>query len=55
MKYEEMGYDPKDLGNYIVDSKSAGLTICPICKNHSVNEEGWCYNGCNRNCNRKDD
>lgn len=30
----------------IVDAKGAGLTICPKCKRHSVDESGWCYNGC---------
>lgn len=31
----------------IVDAKGAGFTICPKCKKHSVDEKGWCYNGCN--------
>ena len=30
----------------IVDAPSAGLTKCPKCNNHSVNEKGYCYNGC---------
>lgn len=32
----------------IVDSKSGGFDICPICGRYSLNENGWCYNGCFR-------
>jgi len=32
----------------IVDAMSSGLTLCPKCNYHAVNERGWCYNGCNR-------
>jgi len=42
-------YDPKDLDdlqNTIVDAPGSGLTKCPFCGYHSVDEEGWCYNGC---------
>jgi hypothetical protein len=33
----------------IVDSSSAGFKKCPICNNHSLEEDGsWCHNGCYR-------
>lgn len=37
----------KEWEQSIVDAEGAGLTICPKCKCHSVDESGWCYNGCN--------
>ena len=53
MKYEEMGYDPKDLEDsymfpVVVDSKSAGFKKCPKCHNYSLRDNGWCDNGCFR-------
>jgi len=30
----------------VVDAKSSGLTMCPKCKTYSINENGYCYNGC---------
>jgi len=32
----------------IVDASSAGFTKCPVCNKFSVNEKGWCYNGCGK-------
>ena len=37
-----------EMEDTIVNAKGSGLTKCPWCHNYSVDETGWCYNGCNR-------